>query len=199
MVASSMILFAGVRPKPLIFLTILAIAGGFFAYHFLLHDYQQGRILTFFNPQRDPLGKGYHVIQSLIAVGSGRFWGKGFLAGSQSQLKFIPEQHTDFIFSVLAEEWGFVGCFFLLLLYFVLLIKCLDIAAKARDRFGAFMAVGIAAMFFWQIVVNLGGVLGLLPITGITLPFLSYGGSSIITLSIAVGILQNISMRRFIF
>src|SRR5262249_44404436 len=151
------------------------------------------------DPEHDPLGRGYHAIQSMIAVGSGRFFGKGYLAGSQSQLHFLPEQHTDFIFSVLAEEWGFVGCFILLLLYFGLLSSGLGIASKARDRFGAFLAIGIVAMLFWQIIVNISAVIGLMPITGITLPFMSYGGSSVLSLCVGIGLLQNIHLRRFMF
>jgi len=199
LISISLILFVGVKSKHLIVLAAGGIVAAILSFQFLLHDYQQDRIKTFLNPELDPLGKGYHAIQSQIAIGSGRFLGKGYLAGSQSQLKFLPEQHTDFIFSVLAEEWGFFGCFVLLMLYFGLLAKGITIASKARESFGALLGMGLVAILFWQIIVNLGGVLGLMPITGITLPFLSYGGSSIITLSLAIGLLQNISVRRFMF
>jgi len=199
LISMSLILFVGVKSKHLIVLAAVGIVAAALSFQFLLHDYQQDRVKTFLNPQLDPLGKGYHAIQSQIAIGSGRFLGKGYLAGSQSQLKFLPEQHTDFIFSVLAEEWGFFGCFVLLMLYFGLLAKGITIASHAKERFGALLGMGLVAILFWQIIVNLGGVLGLMPITGITLPFLSYGGSSIITLSLAIGLLQNISVRRFMF
>lgn len=165
---------------------------------FALKDYQKSRILIFLDPDRDPLGAGYHIIQSKIAIGSGMFWGKGFLQGTQNALSFLPEQHTDFILSVLAEEWGLLGCSVLLFLYFMLLLWGLNISYCCRDMFGTILAYGITFMIFWQIVINVGMVMGLMPVVGVPLPLVSYGGSSIITNMTGIGILMNISMRRFI-
>jgi rod shape determining protein RodA len=197
-IAGSMLLFAGVQRLTLIALTVIgliAAVGGWF----VLHDYQRARVMTFLNPEADPLGSGYHIIQSKIAVGSGGLLGKGFGQGSQSQLSFLPERHTDFAFSVFAEEWGFSGCLILLLLYLFLIIWGLYIARCAADKFGMFLAVGITAMTFWHIVVNLGMVIGLLPVVGVPLPLFSYGGTSMVTTMIGVGLLMNVSMRRFMF
>jgi rod shape determining protein RodA len=164
-----------------------------------LKDYQKQRLLTFLDPEKDPLGAGYHIIQSKIAVGSGQFWGKGFLQGTQSQLYFLPEQHTDFVFSVFAEEWGFAGSALLLLCYTGLILWGLQIARTCKDRFGQFLAVGVTALIFWQVFINLCMVTGLLPVVGIPLPLLSYGGSSLVTTMLALGILLNIRMRRFVY
>jgi rod shape determining protein RodA len=197
-IAVTMLLFAGIKRGTLICLgiigVIIAVAGWF-----NLHDYQRARIRTFMNPEADPLGSGYHIIQSKIAVGSGGFWGKGFIQGTQSQLSFLPERHTDFAFSVFAEEWGFVGCIALLFFYLFLIVWGLYIARRAADRFGLFLAVGVTAMIFWHIVVNLGMVIGLLPVVGVPLPLFSYGGTSMVTTMIGVGLLMNVSMRRFMF
>ena len=165
---------------------------------FFLKGYQKRRILTFLNPDRDPLGAGYHIIQSKIAIGSGMITGKGFLKGTQNTLSFLPEQHTDFIFSVLAEEWGFVGSVILILVLLMFVVWGLNIAYGCRDPFGVILAVGITSMIFWQTFINIGMVMGLMPVVGIPLPFISYGGSSTITLMIGVGILLNVSMRRFL-
>lgn len=197
-IGGTMMLFIGIRRRSLITLAVLgagAVVGGWFQ----LRDYQKERIRTFLDPERDPLGSGYHIIQSKIAVGSGGFFGKGFMAGTQSQLSFLPERHTDFAFSVFAEEWGFFGCILLLALYLFLIIRGIHIARRASDRFGMFLAVGVVAMLFWHMVVNLGMVIGLLPVVGVPLPLFSYGGTSMVTTMIGVGILLNISMRRFMF
>jgi len=145
------------------------------------------------------LGAGYHIIQSKIAVGSGGFFGKGFMKGSQSQLSFLPERHTDFAFSVFAEEWGFWGCLVLLALFLLIVLWGLRSGRHAADRFGTFLAVGVTAMLFWHIIINLGMVIGLLPVVGVPLPLFSYGGTSMITTMIGVGMLLNVSMRRFKF
>jgi rod shape determining protein RodA len=197
-IGGTMALFAGIRRGTLAVLSVLGTAaavGGWF----LLHDYQKERIRTFLNPERDPLGSGYHIIQSKIAVGSGGFFGKGFMEGTQSQLSFLPERHTDFAFSVFAEEWGFAGCLVLLLLYLMVILWGIYIARRASDRFGMYLALGVVAMLFWHMVVNLGMVIGLLPVVGVPLPLFSYGGTSMITTMIGVGLLLNISMRRFMF
>ncbi len=197
-IGGTMALYAGVQRTAIfvIGLTGLAAAcGGWF----LLHDYQRQRILTFLNPERDPLGAGYHIIQSKIAVGSGGFSGLGFMKGTQSQLSFLPERHTDFAFSVFAEEWGLTGCLFLLVLYCLIVLWGLHIALRSNDRFGMYLAIGVSAMLFWHIVVNLGMVIGLLPVVGVPLPLFSYGGTSMVTTMIGVGLLMNVSMRRFMF
>jgi rod shape determining protein RodA len=174
-----------------------AAAGG--AWMFYLHDYQKERVLTFLNPERDPLGAAYHTIQSQIAIGSGGFFGEGFLQGSQSQLQFLPEQPTDFVFSVLAEEWGFLGASIVLIFYLALLLHGLVVARTAKNLFGSALALGAVSVLFWPAAINLAMVVGLLPVVGVPLPFLSYGGSSLLVSMIAVGLLMNVSMRRYLF
>lgn len=164
-----------------------------------LKPYQRQRVSSFLNPDQDPLGAGYHMIQSKITVGSGMLWGKGFLQGTQNRLDFLPEKHTDFVFAVLAEEWGFVGTVTLLALYGVLLARLLFIAWKAPDRFGSFLAAGAAIIILWQLLINTGMNLGMLPVVGVPLPLLSYGGSSLLTVMIALGLALNVSTRRFLF
>lgn len=196
-VAIVIILFQGVKKNILLGAVVFALAAAPLAWGFL-REYQQNRILTFLNPERDPLGAGYHIIQSKIAVGSGRMLGKGFLSGTQTHLLFLPEKHTDFIFSVLAEEWGFVGAVFVLALYAFLILWGLDIAAKARDSFGRLLAIGVTSIIFFHVVVNVGMVTGLLPVVGVPLPLFSYGGSSVLTTFVVAGILLSIRRRRFV-
>lgn len=164
-----------------------------------LKRHQEGRISGWLDPQSDLKGTNYHSMQSKIAVGSGGISGKGWKEGTQTALRYLPEQHTDFIFSVWAEEHGFMSCLLLLLLYGVILVGSLGVAYNSRDRFGSFVAVGIAAMIFWQVFENIGMVTGLLPVTGITLPLMSYGGSSMVSVMLGLGLLANISMRRHLF
>ena len=194
----SVLFFAGLRMRVFV---LLGAAGGAVVPVFWGHlkPYQQQRVLTFLSPEMDPLGAGYHVIQSKIAIGSGMFWGKGFLQGTQNKLNFLPEQHTDFIFSVFAEEWGHVGALVLLVLYAAFLMRGLQIASRAKDRFGALLAFGIVSIVFWQAVINVGMTAGVLPVVGIPLPFFSYGGSSLTVLMIATGLIINVNMRRFLF
>jgi rod shape determining protein RodA len=161
-----------------------------------LEDFQKKRLLTFINPNLDPLNSGYHVIQSKIAIGSGKLFGKGIFKGTQNQLDFLPEQHTDFIFAVLGEELGFIGGMLLFALLFGLIYKTLIIAYKARNPLGTYMVTGVATMWTFQILVNIGMTLGIMPITGIPLPFMSYGGSSLIMNMMAVGLVLNVGMRR---
>ena len=198
----SMLVLGGIRLRwfavlatPIVLLSPLV---GPMAWHHL-KTYQQQRILTFINPELDPRGAGYHIIQSKIAVGSGMLWGRGFLRGTQNHLNFLPEQHTDFIFSVFCEEFGFVGAAALMVLYLGLLLRGLSVAARARDRFGVLLVLGVMSIVFWQVVVNVGMVTGLLPVVGIPLPFFSYGGSSLLGLLIGVGLVMNVSMRRHLF
>jgi rod shape determining protein RodA len=198
LVAASMILFVGVRWRILVGGALTMVLLSPVIWHFL-KDYQQQRVLTFLDPGRDPLGSGYHILQSMIAVGSGQFWGKGFLQGTQSQLYFLPEQHTDFVFSVFAEEWGFVGSAVLLLLFLGLVFWGMWVSRDCKDRFGHLLAVGVTALIFWQVFINLCMVTGFLPVVGIPLPLFSYGGSSLITTLLGVGFLLNIRMRRYLF
>ncbi len=196
LVAGSMLLFVGVNWRTLLACGLtLGLSSPLI--WFLLKDYQKQRIFTFLNPDKDPLGSGYHIIQSMIAVGSGQFWGKGFLKGTQSQLHFLPEQHTDFVFSVFAEEWGFMGSALLLLLFAGLTLWGLQVARDCKDRFGHLLALGVVALIFWQVFINLCMVTGFMPVVGIPLPLFSYGGSSLITTLLGVGFLLNIRMRRF--
>jgi rod shape determining protein RodA len=164
-----------------------------------LKPYQRQRILTFINPSLDPLGSGYHIIQSKIAVGSGGLFGRGLMHGTQGLLKFLPEQHTDFIFSVLAEEWGFVGSVIVVGLFFMLVVRALTIARESKDFFGGCIAMGIAALFLWQFFINIGMATGIFPVVGIPLPFLSYGGSSLVASLCSIGLLLNIYVKRKIF
>lgn len=198
LIAASMTLFVKIERRSLVYLVIAGVVTIPLVW-FYLKGYQKQRILTFLNPDRDPLGAGYHIIQSKIAIGSGMLYGKGFLKGTQNALNFLPEQHTDFIFSVLAEEWGFLGSSIVLLIFLLLILWGLNIALGCRDPFGTILSVGISAMIFWQVFVNIGMVMGLMPVVGVPLPFVSYGGSSIMTMMVCIGLLLNISMRRFLF
>jgi rod shape determining protein RodA len=198
LIAASMTLYIKIERRTLIGL-VLSGASAIPVVWLFLKGYQKQRIMTFLNPDRDPLGAGYHIIQSKIAIGSGMLTGKGFLKGSQNTLDFLPEQHTDFIFSVLAEEWGFIGSIITILIFLLIIVWGLQIAQRSRDPFGTILAVGITAMIAWQVFINIGMVMGLMPVVGVTLPFISYGGSSVITLMAGVGLLLNISMRRFMF
>jgi len=194
----SIILFARINWKSLAILVLSALSVAPLIWY-NMKEYQKMRILTFVRPDMDPLGSGYHINQSKIAIGSGQFLGKGFLKGTQTNLHFLPEQHTDFAFSVLAEEWGFVASVFLLLIYLFLILWGINIAKNSKDKFGAILAVGIVAIIFWQVVINVGMVTGLLPVVGIPLVFFSYGGSSLVSSMALMGLLMNISMRRFMF
>jgi rod shape determining protein RodA len=199
LVATTITLAVGIRWSVVFSFVLTSIPVIYIAWHFLLRTYQKNRVLNFLNPERDPLKSGYHLIQSKIAVGSGGIFGKGFMHGTQSQLRFLPEQHTDFAFSVFAEEWGLLGSVIVLLLYFTLVLWGLHVASRCNDRFGALLAIGVTAMLFWHIVINLGMVIGLFPVVGVPLPFFSYGGTSMITSMVGAGILLNVSMRRFMF
>ena len=163
---------------------------------FVLKEYQKQRILVFLNPDIDPFGSGYHIIQSKIAIGSGMIFGKGIFNGTQSQLNFLPENHTDFIFSVIGEEFGFVGCIVVLLLLFMLIYRSIQVAYTCNDNFGMLLATGIGTMFAFEVLVNVGMTIGIMPVTGIPLPFLSYGVSALTTNMLSIGILLNIARQR---
>ena len=199
LVAATITLAVGISWRVVITFLLTSVPMIYVAWHYLLREYQKNRVLNFLNPERDPLKSGYHLIQSKIAVGSGGLTGKGFMHGTQAQLRFLPEQHTDFAFSVFAEEWGLLGALLMLLLYLGLVLWGLHVASRCNDRFGTLLAVGVTAMIFWHIVINVGMVIGLFPVVGVPLPFFSYGGTSMITSMIGAGLLLNVSMRRYMF
>jgi len=196
-VGGTVILFAGVRWKSLAAVLGAALVASVLIWP-QLKPYQRKRVETFLNPEADLLGAGYHARQSTIAVGSGQGTGKGWGQGTQSMLSFVPEQRTDFAFSVWAEEHGFVGCFVLVALYVALITSALTIAGNARDLFGHLLAVGVTAMLFWQAAVNMAMVVGLFPVVGVTLPLFSYGGSSALTVFLGIGLLASVAIRRFV-
>ena len=195
-VALALVFISGIPVRPLLYAGLGALAAAPLLWRFL-KPYQQQRILVFLKPDLDPSGSGYHIIQSKIAIGSGGLLGKGILQGTQSQLRFLPEQHTDFIFSVIAEETGFVGAALLLLLFSYFIYKGIEVALKAHDLFGTLVVAGVTCMIAFYIFVNIGMTAGLFPVVGIPLPFISYGGSALITLYIATGLILNVRMRRF--
>jgi rod shape determining protein RodA len=196
LISASMTVFVKIERRSFAY---LIASGGVLAplIWFFLKAYQKKRILVFLDPDRDPLGAGYHIIQSKIAIGSGMLTGKGFLKGTQNALSFLPEEHTDFIFSVLAEEWGFLGSVTLVLLFLILIFWGLTVAHGCREPFGTIVTVGITGMIFWQVFINIGMSMGLMPVVGVPLPLVSYGGSSVLTTAVAIGLLLNVSMRRF--
>ncbi|MFN8007136.1 MAG: rod shape-determining protein RodA, partial [Terriglobia bacterium] len=191
------LVLGGLRPKWVvgaIILSVFVVALGWYN----LKVYQKERIYTFLEPERDPLGTGYHSIQSKIAFGSGGFWGKGIGKGSQTRLGFLPERHTDFIFSVVGEELGFIGAGTILVLYFLIVMRSIHVAQTARDKLGVYIAVGGTSVLLFHILENMGMVVGLMPITGIPLPLLSYGGSAILSTFIFLGLIINVRMRRYV-
>jgi len=195
---SCIILFVGLTRGSFLVLLGLGAASipvGWFS----LKEYQKERILNFLNPSRDPLGTGYHMIQSKIAIGSRGLWGKGFMKSTQARLHFLPEQKRDFIFSVFVEEWGFVGSLVLFAGYLLLIFWALNIASRAKDRFGMITCLGVALFLSWHVFINVGMCLGLLPVVGIPLPLFSYGGSFLLMVFLGIGLLLNVYVNRFIF
>ncbi|WVD65336.1 peptidoglycan glycosyltransferase MrdB [Orbus sturtevantii] len=190
------IFLAGISWKFIIAATLSIGAFIPIMWYFLMHDYQRERVLTLFNPERDPLGKGYHILQSKTAIGSGGLWGKGWLKGTQSQLEFIPERHTDFIFSVIAEEFGFVGAIVLLVLFLCLIARGLVIASQSQSTFGRVLIGGLILVLFIYVFINIGMVSGILPVVGVPLPLISYGGSSLVVLMAGFGIMMSIHTHR---
>lgn len=191
-----MLLTSGIKKEYVVGLVAVGFLVIWLAWSFFLASYQKERVLTFINPMSDPLGAGYHMIQSKIAVGSGQFVGRGLGHGTQSQLNFLPDQHTDFIFAVVAEELGFIGASLLLFLLAFLLFRIIKIAKKARNEFGLMLALGSCFLFLTQIIINVGMNVGMLPVAGVPLPFVSYGGSALIFSLIVIGILESIVVRR---
>jgi rod shape determining protein RodA len=190
-------LLAGLRRKAILIFLLAAIVVGLGGWNFGLKDYQKKRLTTLVNPLHDPRGSGYQVIQSKIAIGAGGLSGKGFMKGSQNQLRFLPARHTDFIFSVIGEETGFLGVFAVIVLYFFMLARMFLSVSKARDRAGVYIIFTAALLISFQFLVNIMMIIGLFPVVGITLPFISYGGSSLLTNFVACGLVMNVKMRRF--
>ena len=194
----AMLFMSGINTK---YIISLIVTGGLFLpffWHFL-KAYQKARILVFLNPNLDPLGAGYTIIQSKIAIGSGGFFGKGWLAGTQNQLNFLPERHTDFIFSVVGEEFGFLGACLLIILYYFIILRVIKICQATNDAFAQLVIIGIVSLLTFQICVNIAMTLGVMPVVGLTLPLLSYGGSSLIMTFILFGIILNINKKRVVF
>ncbi|MFK7987986.1 MAG: rod shape-determining protein RodA [Sandaracinaceae bacterium] len=195
----SIMLLTQLKLRSVMTLAVTFVVSAPLSWTYLLKDYQRGRFTAFLNPEANLLTTGWHSHQSIVAIGSGGFWGKGFMQGTQNQHRFLPDQHTDFPFPVWAEEQGYLGAALLFFLYIFLILWGLKVASQARDRFGAVVAVGVSAFFFWHTIINLAMVSGLAPVVGVTLPLFSYGGSSVLTSMMGVGLLMNVSIRRFSF
>ena len=191
------IFLAGLRLRHVVVLALVSVVAPFLVWHFML-DYQRERLVTFFDPERDPRGYGYQLIQSQIAVGSGEMWGRGVTQGSQTQLRFLPVPHTDFVFATFGEEQGFVGVVLVLGLYFLLLLQVVQNAQTAPDRGGMYICMGVASLLLFHLLVNVGMVVGRMPITGIPLPLMSAGGSSTLSMFLMLGLVNNVRLRRFV-
>jgi rod shape determining protein RodA len=189
---------AGLRWKYVAVIAVVAVIVVPVSWQHFLTDYQKARLVSFMDPERDPTGKGYQLIQSKIAVGSGGMFGKGVTKGTQTQLRFLPVPHKDFIFAAFAEEHGFAGVVVLLAFFFVLIMRIVQNAQTAPDRAGMYICMGVASLLLYHVLVNVGMVVGLMPVTGIPLPFMSYGGSSIWTDFLALGLVNNVRLRRFV-
>lgn len=194
--ALTMLALARLKRSSLVMFSIGLVPVSWGMWHFGLRDYQKSRILSFLDPEADRAGTGWHALQSRTAIGNGGLWGEGFREGTQNQFGFLPDQFSDFPFSVFAEDWGFIGCIALLALYAFVCAWAVNIASLAKDRFGAAVAVGVGATFFWHTIFNIGMTVGVLPVVGITLPLFSYGGSSTLTTLVGFGLLMNVSLRR---
>jgi len=189
---------AGINRKTVALLLVVALVAGLVGWNFLLKDYQKKRVTTLLNPNQDPRGSGYHVLQSKIAIGSGGISGKGFMKGTQGELRFLPARHTDFIFSVLGEEFGFLGVVIVFLCYFSLLARLFRSVGQSRDRAGMYIIFMVACLLTFQFAANVMMIVGLFPVTGIPIPLLSYGGTSLLTTYLAVGLALNVKMRRYV-
>jgi len=190
------LLFAGLSWRIICSVVVLAVPLAWAVWRFAMHEYQRNRVLTFLNPENDPLGSGYHIIQSKIAIGSGGIYGKGWLNGTQSHLEFLPESSTDFIFAVFSEEFGLIGTLFLLSLYLYIVYRGIYIATQAQHTFDRLLAGSLILTFFFYVFVNIGMVIGILPVVGLPLPLISYGGTSMVTLMLGFGILMSIQTHR---
>ncbi len=198
-IGAGMFWLAGLRKKYFVIAFLAVLVFSPLAYKLILSTHHKQRIHAFLHPEDDPRGKGYHLLQSKIAVGSGKVWGKGYQKGYFSRLKYVPERYTDFVFAVFAEEWGLVGSAFLIIIFALFLVLLIRHLSQLRDDFAILIVCGVTVWIFAQIALNLGGVLGIMPLAGVTLPFFSYGGSSLLTVFIALGLVLNIKMRRYVF
>ncbi len=197
MVGISVLFVAGVKIWKFVSVGIAALVAIPFVWHFLLYDYQKKRVFTFLNPDEDPLGSGYNIIQSKIAIGSGGFFGKGYLNGTQGQLNFLPEKQTDFIFTMLTEELGFAGGIFTIVICSAIIATCIQIAMRTRHQFGRLVTIGVANIFFIHMFINMGMVMGLIPVVGAPLPFISYGGTIMVSMMIGFGLVLNADLYKF--
>lgn len=196
LVGVSILFLAGVKASNFIYVGLMGLAAVPFAWFFLLYDYQKQRVLTFLNPDRDPLGSGYNIIQSKIAIGSGGFLGKGYLQGTQGQLNFLPEKQTDFIFTMLSEELGFIGAFFTIGIYLAIAAVCIIIALQTKHQYGRLLVMGIVNIFFIHMFINIAMVMGLIPVVGAPLPFISYGGAITASMMIGFGLVLNVDLYK---
>ena len=194
--SGTILLMTRIRRRSLLALGIGVGVAVPLAWNFLMKQYQKDRITSFLDPEHDKTGIGWHALQSQTAIGNGQVLGEGFMQGTQNQFGFLPDQFSDFPFAVFAEDWGFLGCVFLLFLYGFVCVWAIHIASQAKDRFGAALATGVGALMFWHTVFNVGMAIGVLPVVGVTLPLFSYGGSNVVTMLVALGLLMNVSMRR---
>ena len=192
----SIVALQRIRTWSLVLLVLGSGAGSYLFWNFGMKEYQKERITSFIAPETDITGTGYHAYHARIAIGNGGFLGQGFAKGSQNQYYFLPDQYSDFPFSVLSEDWGFVGCAVLLALYMFVVLWAVRIASQAKDRFGAVVSIGVGSLIFWHATFNIGMVSGVLPVVGVTLPLMSYGGSSLLTVMLGIGLLMNVSIRR---
>ena len=197
LVFATVCILAGIRWRSVMTLAGVSAVLVPMMWSYVLKDYQKQRIVSFLNPEANILGANWHAHHARIAIGSGQIVGQGFMRGTQNQFQFLPDQHSDFPFAVFAEDWGFLGCIVLVGLYAFLVLWAIRIGSLAKDRFGAVLAVGVGALIFWHAFFNLGMVTGILPVVGVTLPLFSYGGSSVLTVLMGIGLLMNVSMRRY--
>ena len=196
LVGITVMFLIGISAWFFVFATISIVFFSPIIWTYFLKEYQQNRILTFLDPLRDPLGAGYHIIQSKIALGSGGFWGKGFMKGTQSQLNFLPEMQTDFIFTLISEEWGMIGSICILLVYLLLITYCFIVGIISNNYFGAFLSMGVGVILFYSVFINISMVMGLVPVVGVPLPLISYGGSSMICNMFGLGLVSNTYINR---
>jgi rod shape determining protein RodA len=197
LIFATICLLTRIRWQSLVSLVVSSATAAPVLWTYVLKDYQKQRVLVFLNPEANIRGAGWHAHHARVAIGAGGWTGEGFMRGTQNQFLFLPDQHSDFPFAVFAEDWGFFGCLLLVALYTFLVLWAIRVAATAKDRFGAVLAVGVGALIFWHAFFNLGMVTGILPVVGVTLPLFSAGGSSVLTIMLGIGLLMNVSMRRF--
>jgi rod shape determining protein RodA len=194
--AATMLLMTRIRRRTLAGILAAAVGLIWVGWNHGMKQYQKDRITSFLDPEHDKTGIGWHALQSQTAIGNGQVLGEGYMQGTQNQFGFLPDQFSDFPFAVFAEDWGFLGCLFLIGLYCFICVYAIHVASQAKDRFGAALATGVGALIFWHAIFNIGMAIGVLPVVGVTLPLFSYGGSSVVTTLVGLGLLMNVSMRR---